>query len=93
MRSDRYASKKKFVVIVRINANFSDSLNSGSTIHRNQFALILAFAFTVHKVQSLTLPSIVVSFNLNRTKKFNYGQLYVELSRVKSLGNLLLRVR
>ena len=50
MRSDRYASKKKFVVIVRINANFSDSLNSGSTIHRNQFALILAFAFTVHKV-------------------------------------------
>ena len=79
MRSDRYASKKKFVVIVRINANFSDSLNSGSTIHRNQFALILAFAFTVHKVQSLTLPSIIVSSDLNRQKKSSYRQLYVAL--------------
>ena len=36
----------------------------------------------------MTLPIIVVSFNLNRQKKFSYGQLYVALNRVKSLGNL-----
>ena len=35
----------------------------------------------------MTLPSIIVSFNLSRQKKFSYGQLYVALSRVKSLGN------
>ena len=49
---------------------------------------MLAFVCAIHKVQDLTLPSIVVSFNLNRQKKFNYGQLYVALNRVKSLRNL-----
>ena len=49
---------------------------------------MLAFACTIYMVQDLTLPSIVVSFNLSRQKTFSYGQLYVELSRVKSLGNL-----
>ena len=69
MRSDRYASENKIVPIVRIGANFSVSLNSGLTIHQTQFLLMLAFACTDHKVQGLTLPSIVVSFNLNRKKK------------------------
>ena len=49
---------------------------------------MLAFTYTVHKVQGFTLPNIAVSFNLNRQKKFSYGQLYVAFSRVKSLGNL-----
>ena len=77
MRSDRYALKNNIVPILRIEATFSVSLNSGPTIHRTQFPLMLAFACTVHKVQGLTLPSIVVSFNLNRQRKFSYGQLYV----------------
>ena len=88
MRSDRYASENNIVPIVGIEAIFSVSLNSGPIIHRIQFPLMLAFACTVHKVQGLTLPSIVVSFNLNRQKKSSYGQLYVALSRVKSLRNL-----
>ena len=33
MRSDRYASEKNIVPIVRTEANFSVSLNSGPTIH------------------------------------------------------------
>ena len=49
---------------------------------------MIAFARTVYNAQDLTLPSIVFSFNLNRQKEFRYGQLYVALSRVKSLGNL-----
>ena len=88
MRSDRYASKNNIVPIVRIEANFSVSLNSGPTIHPTQLPLMLAFACVVHEVQGVTMPSIVFSFSLNRTKKFSYGQLYVALSRVKSLGDL-----
>ena len=33
MRSDRYESENNIVTIVRIEANFSVSLNSGATIH------------------------------------------------------------
>ena len=77
MRSDRYASENNTVTIVRIEANFSISLNSRPSIHRTEFPLMLELACIVHKVQGLTLPSIVVSFNLNRQKKFSYGQLYV----------------
>ena len=86
MISDRYAPENNIVPIIRIEANFSLSLNSGPTIHRIQSPQIVAFACTM--VQDFTLPSIVVSFNLNRQKKFNYGQLYVTFSRVKSLGSL-----
>ena len=43
-----------------------------------------------HEIQDLTLQSTLVSFNLNR-QKFSYGQLYVSLSRVKSLGNLYIK--
>ena len=49
---------------------------------------MLVFACTAHKVQDLTLSSIRVPFNLNRQKKFSYGQYYVALSRRKLLGNL-----
>ena len=34
LRSDSYASENNFVPIVRIEANFSVSLNSAPTIHR-----------------------------------------------------------
>ena len=61
--------------MVRIKVNFLASLNSGPTIYRTPFPLMLAFASTVHKVQGLTLQSILVSFNLN----FTYGQLYAAL--------------
>ena len=40
MRSDGYASESKIVPILRIEATFSVSLNSGPTIHRIQFPLI-----------------------------------------------------
>ena len=56
-------------------------------IRRTQFPLMLAWACTVHKVQGLTLEEIVVNFDLLKQKQFNYGQMYVELSRVRLLGD------
>jgi hypothetical protein len=45
-------------------------------------------ACTVHKEQGLTLDNIVVSFDLKKKRYFNYGQVYVALSRATSLNGL-----
>ena len=54
-------------------------------IKRTQFPLMLVQACTVYKVQGLRLSEIVVNFQLLKQRNFNYGQIYVALSRVTSL--------
>jgi ATP-dependent DNA helicase PIF1 len=52
-----------------------------------QLPIINAFALTIHKVQSLSLPAITVALNRNI---FSDGQAYVALSRGKELERVYL---
>ena len=78
-----------WVSIKRDDSKFSiTKRKSSGTVTRVQFPLVLAYACTVHKVQGLNL--VVVSFQLERQRSFNAGQIYVALSRSTSFNGLFL---
>ena len=80
-----------YVSIERTESKFNiTKKKSSGVVTRTQFPLVLAYACTVHKVQGLTLHKIVVSFQLERQRNFNSGQIYVALSRATSLNGLFL---
>ena len=62
--------------------------NSSAVIKRTQFSLMLTWAYTVHKVQGIGLPQIVVSFQLQKQRNFQYEQIYLALSRIMSFEGL-----
>ena len=88
-KTDRYAFEHNYVPIKRIKAKTPICLfKPHHIILRTQFPLMLSWACTIHKVQGLTLPNVIVSVELQKQRCFNFGQLYVAFSRVKSLRNL-----
>ena len=58
-----------------------------NSVTATQFPLILAYAITLHKSQSLTLTNAI----LDLEDAFAAGMVYVGLSRLKSLDGLLLK--
>ena len=56
-------------------------------VQRTQFPLFLAWAVTVHKVQGMTLDSIVVDMSLSKGR-YQSGMAYVAFSRVRALNDL-----
>ena len=60
--------------------------NNGVVCSRTQFPLVAAFAITIHKSQGLTLPLVVLDFQI---KDDCSGQSYVALSRVKDIEHVV----
>ena len=83
-----------------INITFDNGVNANIPMHefeyyyndkvvalRLQYPLKLAYGITIHKSQGMTLDKLVVDCK----KVFECGQVYVAMSRVKTLGGLYLR--
>ena len=60
------------------------------SVKRTQFPLTLPWACTVPKVQGLSLAEEVVSFDLEKQKSFNQGQIIFALSKISSMNKMYL---
>ena len=88
--NNTFAKQNRLVPIEPILVRFKirPSKPSSLEIQRMQFPITLAWACTVHKVQGLTLDKIVISFELVKQRFFNYGQVYVAISRSTTLQGI-----
>lgn len=88
--SNPFVRQNKVVPIQAVLAKIKVRPNKPSSpeIQRVQFPFTLAYAVSIHKVQGLSLTNVVISFELIKQRSFNYGQVYVALSRATSLNSI-----
>ena len=60
------------------------------SIKKTQFPLVLPWSWTVHKNQGLSLTDGVISYELQRQKGLNQGQIDVAMTRISKLENMRL---
>ena len=89
IQSDIFARKRNWVPIQKYETTFPIKKNKlQPSIKRTQFSLVLSWSCTIHKVQGLSLSDGVISYELQRQKSFNQGQMYVAMSRISKLENM-----
>ena len=90
MNSGHFEKQHSWVPIDKkgLDIRIKPNRNSSPVIKKTQFSLMLAWKCTVHMVQSISLPQIVMRFQLLKQRNFNYGQIYVAVSRVKCFEGL-----
>ena len=64
--------------------------NKSIAIKQTQFLLRLSWVCTIQKAQGLNLQEAVTSFDLERQKIFQPGQMYVALSQLTNIQSLFL---
>ena len=91
--TDTIAKASNWVPIKRVETSIyikKSKSSSSPSIRRTQFPLMLSWACTVHKVQGLSLNEGVISFDLEKQRSFNQGQMYVAISRITNIDKLFL---
>ena len=74
--SDVIAKNKKWVPVKKEETSIylSKYKSTSPVTERTQLPSVLSWACTAHKLQGLSLTSVVVSFDLEKQKSFNEGQ-------------------
>ena len=91
MQSDVITQQHNWVPIKKRQTLFGFRKNKQqSSVKRTQFPLTLPWAYTVQKVQGLSLAEGLVLFDLENQKSFNQGQIYVAFSRISSIYKMYL---
>ena len=89
IQSEILARQRHWVSIQKYDATFPiKKYKLQPSIKKTQFPLVLPWSCTVHKNQGLSLSDGVISYELQRHKSFNQGQMYVAISRISKLENM-----
>jgi ATP-dependent DNA helicase PIF1 len=74
------------IMLPRVKLHHKGSLKSGLSFYRYQFPVTPAYAMSINKAQGQTFSRVGVYLS---TDVFSHGQLYIALSQVSKVENLL----